>query len=321
MRAALLYGKRDLQLVETDVPSAGPCEILVKVRACAVCPTDIRKFTTGNHSVQRYPVNLGHEWSGDVLEVGEGVGSVGPGMRVAGSGFAGYAEYALVPKERAARVYGMPDETSYEEATFVEPLADCIHAVFDRAKIERADTVAVVGAGPMGLMLMMVARSTGARTVTAEVIESRKRMAASLGADVVLDPTNGGALERYEGKIDKVLVSIGSTGAIKQGLRLVKACGTVVLFGGAEKGTVLRLDPNLIHYREIVLTGSSYVGIPPDPALFGRALSYISEGRIPVKKLITHRFTLEDIHDAFEVIESKKGMKAIVFPDEKDLHG
>jgi len=315
VKAALLYGKRDLRIVDTDVPRINEKEILVKVKACAVCPTDIRKYATGNHSVRSYPINLGHEWAGDLVEVGATVQGLHPGMRVSGSGFSGYAEYALVPAERVERVFEMPKGTTYEEATFVEPLADCIHAVIDRANVRNGDKVAVIGAGPMGLMLMMVAGSEGAKTVSIELMESRKRTAAELGAGSVVDARQPYALKPLEGTCDKVLVSIGHPKAIEQGLRLVKECGTVLLFGGAQKGTMIQLDPNLIHYREIVLTGSYYVGIPPNPKLFQRALSLISSGAVPVKKLITHRFPLEEVRKAFDVIEKKEGMKAIVFPE------
>jgi L-iditol 2-dehydrogenase len=320
VRAALLYAKRDLRLVDINLPTISEKEILVRVRSCAVCPTDIRKYVTGNHSVKSYPINLGHEWSGDVVEAGSSVTGLKPGMRVVGSGFAGYADYAMVPAERVERVFELPKGTTYEEATFVEPLADCIHAVVDRANIRDSDGVAVIGAGPMGLMLMMVAMISGAKTVTTEPMRSRRRMACELGADRVFDPGVDDALKPLEGKCDKVLVSIGHPKAIEQGLRLAKECGTVLLFGGATKGTTIQLDPNLIHYREIVLTGSYYVGIPPNPKLFQRALSLISSGDVPVKKLITHRFSLEEIHRAFDVIEKKEGMKAIVFPDEQYLH-
>jgi L-iditol 2-dehydrogenase len=314
VKAALLFGKRDLRIVDIDVPKIDKKEILVKVHACAVCPTDIRKYTTGNHSVKEYPVNLGHEWAGDVVEVGEEVGRIKPGMRVAGSGFAGYAEYALVPPERVSRVFELPAETTYEEATFVEPLADCVHAVVDRARVGLGEEVAIIGAGPMGLMLMMVAKRAGAHTVTIEIMSPRQVIAQNLGAATVIDPKDREEVERVEGTFDKVLVSIGNPTAIEHGFKLVKDCGTIVLFGGAPKDTLIQLDPNVIHYREIILTGSYYIGIPPEPGLFQVALTLISSGEVPVKDLITHRFSLDEIHEAFATIEKKEGMKAIIFP-------
>ena len=168
MKAAVLYGKNDLRIVEVDKPKIGPTDILVKVKACAVCPTDIRRYRTGSRKVHgqdrtfNFPLNSGHEWTGEVVEVGEGVKGFRKGMRISAGGvFGGYAKYTSVPQHfiRLDMVLELPDNVSYEEGTFVEPLADCIHAVRDRSKVKAGDTIAIIGAGQMGLQQLMVAKN------------------------------------------------------------------------------------------------------------------------------------------------------------------
>jgi len=323
MKAALLYGRNDLRVVEIGKPEIGSNDILAKVKACAVCPTDVRKYRTGNHGVTGFPMNLGHEWTGDVAEVGERVKGFGRGMRIIGGGYAGYAEYAKVPSQRLelGTVFEVPGNVSYEEGTFAEPLADCIHAVKEQAEAKAGDTVAIIGAGPMGLQLLMVAKWIGATAIVSEVLEKRREYAEKFGADFLINPTEEDPVEavkkmtRGEGA-DSVIVSIGHPTAIRQGLGMVKKRGRVVLFGGAPEGTIVELDPNIIHYGEILLTGSYWVGVRPyhNVELYKKAVDLISSQKVPVNKLITHRFALDEIHEAFRVQESGEGLKAVIIP-------
>lgn len=320
MKAALLYGKGDLRVVEVDVPEIGPNDILVKIQVCAVCPTDIRKYRTGNRLVTGFPMNLGHEWTGDVVKVGDNVEGFRNGMRIIGAGFAGYAEYAKVPQtyKELGMVLEIPDNVSYEEGTFVEPLADCIHAVEDRAGAKAGDTVMIIGAGQMGLLLLMVAKHIGATVIVSELMGKRVEYAEEFGADHVINASEQntvGAIEKLTKGwgSDSVIVSIGHPSAIEQGLKMVKKGGTVVIFAGAPEGTLVGLDPNIIHYGEVMLTGSSWVGTTEvNIKLYQEALDLIASKRIPVAKLITHRFTLDEIHKAFQVQENKEGLKAVI---------
>ena len=140
MKAALLYGIGDLRLVDIPKPEYGPDEVLTKVTVCAVCPTDIRKYRVGNGGVLQFPFNMGHEWVGEVVEVGANVKDVQIGDRILGGGYAGYAEYAPLGGHALRPVKGeklvIPEGVSDEEATFVEPLADAIHSITDQAKAD-----------------------------------------------------------------------------------------------------------------------------------------------------------------------------------------
>jgi len=321
MKAALLYGKKDLRVVNIDKPRISDEEILVKVKANGVCPTDIRKFLTGNHGVRNLPMNLGHEWAGEIVEVGDNITEFSEGMRVTSLGMRGYAEYAKIDKRmiEADAVNRLPDNVSYEEATFTEPLSDCWHCVVERARVKLGDIIAIIGAGPMGLLNLMVAKATGAKVIVSELVEDRLNYAEKLGADFVVNPSREDPVETVkklsDGKgVESVIVSISQQEAIEQGLKMVKAGGTVVLFGGAIEGIIARFDPNLIHYGEVTLTGSTFIGIPPNFKILKKSLDLISSKRIPVGKLITHRFPLDQIHKAFEVVIRKEGLKVIVNP-------
>jgi L-iditol 2-dehydrogenase len=323
MRAALLFGVEDLRVVEVPKPETGPDGVLVRVTACAVCPTDLRKFRTGDNGELAYPFNMGHEWVGEVAEVGERVHSVEPGARVVGDGYVGYAEYALLPIDMLRLDNGkpltIPTSVSDEEATFVEPLADNIHAVVDQAKLSRGQTVLIIGAGQMALQQMLVARLLGATTIVSEPLAERRALARRLGADYVLDPAtqnvpatvrelSGGA------GTDVSILSIGSPEGMLSALDSVHPKGRVVLFAGFERGTTVTLDPNIIHYRELEVVGSEWVGTPPDHnlSLYRTALEMIEHKQIPVAELITHRMALEEIHAAFDAMRNRDGLKAVI---------
>ena len=333
MKAALLYGKDDLRVVDIERPKIGSTEILLEVKACAVCPTDVRKYRVGDHEKLEYPINLGHEWSGIVVEVGEKVKNIKVGDRLASTGLClgGYAEYIKIPglsfvdmytRNRAA--VKIPEGLSYEEATFVEPLADCLHAVLDQAKVKVGDKVVIIGAGQMGLQILMVTKLLGATAIVSELNETRLKYAENFGADYLINPLKEDPVEEVK-KItkgrgaDSVIISIGEPIAIEQGLRMAKRQGKVVLFGGALPGTTFNLDPNIIHYKEISLIGSYWVGFQSLDCffnfdLFNTALELILSKKVPVSKLVTHRFSLSEIHKAFRIVERREGLKVIIIP-------
>ncbi len=322
MKAALLYGKGDLRVVDVNTPRIGANDILVKVKVCAVCPTDVRKYRTGKQSVHSYPVNLGHEWTGDVVKVGDNVENWKVGMRIVGAGFEGYSEYSKIDQGylNSGMVLELPDNVSYEEGTFVEPLADCLHAVKDRAQVKSGDTVAIIGAGQMALQLMMIAKSVGAKVIVSELIEERLEYAEKFGADHVVNASREDPVEAInkltkDWGTDSVIVSIGNPTAIEQGLNIVRKGGRVVIFGGAPQGSVVQLDPNIIHYREIELTGSNWIGtLDINIQLYQEALDLIASKKVPVAEFVTHRFTLDEIHKGFQVQENKEGLKVMIMP-------
>lgn len=325
MKAALLYGIGDLRLVDIPKPEPAPDEVLTKVTVCAVCPTDIRKYRVGNGGVLQFPFNMGHEWVGEVVEVGKEVDDVKVGDRVLGGGYAGYAEYAPLGGQALRPVAGkpllIPEGVSDEEATFVEPLADAIHSIVDQGKVKIGDKVLILGAGQLALQHLMVAKAVGATVIVSEPIAERRELARKFGADYVLDGSTteevvAAVHELTDGQgADAAIVTIGSPEASVTALAAVRSRARIVLFGGFDRGVQTTLDLNIIHYKEIELTGSYWVGVPPygNPDLYGVAMKLIQDKTVPVAKLITHRMDLEQIHDAFDAIRTKSGLKAIIY--------
>ena len=325
MKAALLYGIGDLRLVDIPKPAPAPDEVLMKVTVCAVCPTDIRKYRVGNGGVLQFPFNMGHEWVGEVVEVGKEVADVKVGERLLGGGYAGYAEYAPLGGHMLRPVGGkplvVPEGVTDEEATFVEPLADAVHSIVDQGKVKIGDKVLILGAGQLALQHAMVAKAVGATVIVSEPIAERRELARKFGADYVLDGSStedvvAGVHELTDGKgADAAIVTIGSPEASVTALSAVRSRARIVLFGGFDRGVQTTLDLNIIHYKEIELTGSYWVGVPPygNPDLYGVAMKLIQDKTVPVAKLITHRMELEQIHDAFDAIRTRSGLKAIIY--------
>ncbi len=316
MRQQLLFKVGDLRLVDTPRPEISPDQILVRVRVCAVCPTDVRKFQTGDHGVPHWPFNMGHEWSGDVVEVGSRVKGFSPGMRVAGGPYGAYADYLATSELHD--VVPLPDNVSYEDATFMEPFADCIHSV-EQARVRLGEVLAVLGAGQMGLQHTIIGKLMGLKVIVSDVLPERLEVAKRVGADYVINAATEDPIARVKEitggtGADGVCVTAGSGKAVEQSLQMVKRTGAVVLFSGFRQGTTVTFDPNIIHYGELILTGSYWLGLPPraDPGLYRKALELIGTGRAPVGELISHRFSLEELEQALQVVGNYQALKAVI---------
>jgi L-iditol 2-dehydrogenase len=313
-----MYGIGDLRVVDSVKPKHNEDEMLVAVRACGICPTDIRKYRTGNHGVLQLPMNLGHEWSGDVLEVGSKVENFKPGMRMLGEVFAGYSEYAVVTSDFVPFCMELPDSVSYEEGTFIEPLADCVYCIEQTIDVTMGDKIAIIGQGTMGQMKLKVAKHRGLKVMVSDMRDDRLEHSKKFGADLAVKPDAflETAREWTDGNgLDAVILSVGAPLAVNQALEAVKERGWISLFGGFKHGSTATIDPNLIHYKEVFMTGSYWVGIPgkhSDRKYYVKALQLIAEKTVPVAELITHRFSLEDITKGFEVMESLEGFKTII---------
>lgn len=326
MKAALLYGVRDLRVVDIPNPRAGPRNVLIQVHACGVCATDLRKFHTLDGGRLKLPMNLGHEFVGTVVEIGSDVQNFELGMRVMGDGFAGYAEYALLdldslPSPHVPMPITIPSNVSNAAATFAEPLAACIHAVMNQAALKPGQTVLITGGGKMGQLLLMVAKEMGAQTLLSEPEGLRRTMALSLGADAVIDPQTENVRERVlslNGKrlADAAILTVGVPALVQPALETVRPGGCLVLFAAFPHSTIVEIDPNLIHYREVALVGSDWVGVPPNSNIdhFRRSLELIETGRIPVERLITGSYPLSQIDQAFAAAARIDMLKIIVVP-------
>lgn len=325
MKEALLYGVGDLRIVESPKPEIGPNEILIEVKCCALCPTDVRKYRTGDHGVPNWPFNMGHEWSGDIVEVGANVKGYTVGTRVAGAGYGSYAEFVKMDpnqivggRRQADRLIPLPDHVSYEAATFMEPFADCIHSI-EQSQVRLGETVAILGAGQMGIQHAMVANAMGVKVISVDLLPDRLALAKKFGADYTVNGAEVDSVAEVKKLTggqgaEGVVVTVGSPQAVVQALEMVKRAGSVVLFSGFKNGSIVSFDPNIIHYGELILTGSSGLGIKyRDVGLFRKAIELIGMGRAPVVDLVSHRFPLEELEKAIEVIGSYQGMKAIIY--------
>jgi L-iditol 2-dehydrogenase len=322
--------------------------VILKVHACAVCGSDIRILHHGNPRVHP-PQIIGHEIAGEVVAVGDMVTRFRVGDRVAtgadvpcgecewcrqglGNNCAinyaigyqfpgGFAEYIPLNGRtvRYGAVHHIPANLSYDEAAIAEPLG-CVINGLELCHLQLGDTVVVIGAGPAGCMTMKLSRSLGALKVIA-VQRSRGRLETARelgGADLVIctedqDPI-AAVLEATDGQgADVVLTANSSVQTHEMALHMVRNRGRINLFGGLPKGApALTVESNLVHYRELMLTGS-HGSVPRQHRL---ALQVLAAGVIDPKPYITHRFPLSRIAEAIAVAEGHSGLKVIVRPQE-----
>lgn len=345
MKAAVLYGPGQLKLEDLPTPLAGKGEIVIKVESCAICGSDVRIYHHGHANI-KLPQIVGHELAGEVTAIGQGVTAFRVGDRVAVApaipcgecyycrrgqqtvcdnlesiGYhygGGFAEYCRVPARALAQgnVHLVPGNVSYDEAAVAEPLACAINAQ-EIAGVGLGDTVAVIGAGPIGCMHVQLARSLGAtKTILVEINAERLNIARVAKADLYVDSSRSdpvaAVLEATGGHgADVVVVSCPSGAAQEQALRMVRKRGRVSFFGGLPKGkSVIQFDSNLVHYREFSVLGA-YGSTPRHNEM---ALQMIAAGRIDLKGIITHRVKLEEIERGMNLIETGEALKVCVIP-------
>ncbi len=343
MKAALLYGVKDLQIQHVDIPKVGLGEILVRVKAATTCGTDLKIYQRGYVSgVIKLPTVFGHEWAGDIMEVGEGTTWLKKGMRIrAGNSspclrcymcqrgkynlcedmmwlWGAYAEYIKVPSRIVTlNTQEIPAHLTYEEAAVTEPLACVLHGI-DEAEMRLGDTVAIIGAGPIGLLQLLTVKKMGAsRVLISDTVEERLHLAQILGADEIINAKQNDTVEQTRKLTDGygadlVIEAIGLPATWEQALRMVRKGGTVLEFGGCPPGTDIKVATEQLHYGETKVLGAFHT----TPAYFKKALNLIGSGTISVKSLITKRMRLDDINQAFEtLIKSKTDIKIAISPD------
>jgi L-iditol 2-dehydrogenase len=333
MRAALLYGVKDLRVEEVEVPRVEVGEVLVKVRAATTCGTDLKIFQRGYvERIIKLPTVFGHEWAGDVVEVAKGLDWPEKGMRVRAGNSApclhcamcqrgkynlcedmiwlwgAYAEYVKVPARMVfVNMQEIPEGVSYEEAAVTEPLACVLHGA-EEAQVKLGDNVVIIGAGPIGLLHLLTARRMGAaRVVVIDIVDERLRFAKKLGADSVINSKSEDSAERVKELTsgygaDVVIEAIGLPATWEQALRLVRKGGTVLEFGGCPPGTEVKVDAEMVHYGELRVQGAFHA----NPVHFRRALDLIASRVIDVRPLVTGRMRLEEIRRAFDVLSTSK---------------
>lgn len=341
MKAAVVHGANDIRIEEVGCPVPEPGDIVVRVRASGICATDV-KTLLGQGLPKDLPTILGHEVAGEVSALGEGVSDFAVGDHVAVYPIAvcgecdyclggrhnlcrhefglahgidgGFAEYVRIPRQilNVGGVIKIPEGLSFELAALAEPLS-CGLAALRTNKVQPDDTVVIVGAGPMGMIHLILAKWRGAKVVILEKMPERQEFARGLGADVVIDPHNEDPLEAVMKLTDGdgaevVITSLSDTQVIESSLPLVKKGGIFNIFGGPPAGQLISIDPRWIHYQEITITGS-FASTPID---FREALYLIASQEVDAAPLITDRFTLDSMLDAIERARSLQMIKGVV---------
>ena len=348
MLAAVYDGSPEIRLMEKDVPPLGPQDALLKVAACGLCGTDLRILRAGHRRIapgtQRI---LGHELSGEIVAVGAEVKWPAVGMRVAvapnmgcghceqclrgetqlcpdylsfGVGLDGaFAEYMRIPHAGIyqGNVLAIPDTVSDEAAALNEPLA-CVYRGLMACHPQPGESVLVIGAGPIGLMHVQVARVIGAGLVIVSSTSAvRGAEAKRFGADAVIQPPAEDLVEavmtitRGRG-VDIAIVAAPSAEAQAQCVQVLARHGRVNFFGGLPQGAEKTvLDANLIHYRELTVTGTTGQTIRD----YRTTMGFIASGKVRVDELVSDRYPLREIRAAIECANSKARLKVIVQPN------
>lgn len=345
MKAAVLEKLGQIVVKEVETPVVDADSVLVKVRSCAICGSDLRIYRSGNSRVVP-PQILGHEIAGEVVAVGQNVTKFKPGDKVAigadvpcgecdfceqgmgnncqenyaiGYQFAGgFAEYLLL--NRMTVLYGpvnkIPDDADFAEYSLAEPLG-CVLNALERTPVEMGGKVVIIGCGPIGCMMIPVVKMMGAsKVICVARSKMRQEAALSVGADVIVDPTVCDMVEEVLKETDGLGADLVITATPvpdmqRKALEMAKNRGRVNFFGGlpANDSEVL-LNTNLIHYKELLVSGS-HGSIPRHHR---KAVQLIKDGRIDVKPFITHRFPLSEIHAGIDKASSRECMRVIVEP-------
>ena len=340
MRVAMYYNNKDIRIEEMPIPGIGPGELLVRIEASGICGSDVMEW----YRVKRAPLVLGHEIAGEVVEVGEGVDRYKKGDRIVASHHVpcntcryclsghhtvcdtlrstnfepgGFSEYVKLPAINVDHgVYPIPDEVSFEEATFTEPLA-CVLRGQRIAGIRPGETVLVIGSGIAGLLHIQLARSLGAgRVLATDISDARLETAGAFGADAAIHASKNipSELRRLnDGWLaDKVLVCTGAKSANIQALESVERGGTVLFFAPTDPGVTIPVSVNELFFRNDITLTTSYAGSPADHMT---AMKLIRAGRINVRKMITHRLSLSETSKGFQLVaEAQEATKVIVEP-------
>jgi L-iditol 2-dehydrogenase len=339
MLAAVLHAPNDLRTEQVETPSAGPGELLVRVGANTICGTDLR-LMRGEKGGLTPPTILGHEIAGHVAEVGPGVEGYPEGTAVGMPpviachrcfecmhdmenmctnnrwfGYAvagGLAEYVLVPADAVAagNVFAVETELPSEQIALAEPLS-CVINGQERTPVGRGDHVLILGAGPIGLFHLQLARASGADgIVVSDPHPGRRATAERFGATVAVAPEDvAGAVEEvtHGAGVDAAFVCVGIPALVNQAVERTRPGGRVNVFAGLKDGWA-EVDANRIHYKEIVLTGTSN----SRRSNYRDALALIQTGKIDTASMITHRFALSDVVEAIETVTGGDTIKVAV---------
>ena len=345
MKSIRYYGPKNIQIDDIPIPEIDSGELLVKIEACAVCGSDLKSFNVGNPRLKP-PIVMGHEFTGEIVKIGTNITDFAIGEKIvmatsiscgdclyckkgwsnlcvnlAPMGFyfnGGMAEYTVIPSRaiKNGHVIKIPNSMKPEFAALAEPLSCAVNSI-DKCNIQKGDTVLIIGAGPMAILNACVARYEGAgKIIMTEINKERLQQAKRFDIDLLVNS----AEENIEGIVkeetngvgaDVVIVAAPAAQPQEHALSLVRKNGTVNLFASLPAGqSNLTLDSRLIHYNEIKLTGSS----DSTAEHVQKAVEMLSDEKFPSHKIATHILSLDEIHEAFELMKSGKALRVVLKP-------
>lgn len=337
MKASRFLGNKTFAVADLSTPHAGPGELVLRNQVCGVCGTDVHIYhgEPGSADVNP-PVVLGHEYSGEVVEVGEGVTgfAVGdhvtvdpniycghcaycqngkkqlcPSMEAIGvTRDGGFAQYSRIP---ASQAFKLEPTVPWEAAAMAEPLACCLHGI-DLAGIQVGDKVCVVGGGAIGLLMVQLAKLSGAsQIVLSEPNEKRRQVGLQLGANAAIDPTRPDAQEAFAqvlgGGANVVIECVGNVPAVKSAFQFAGKGATVLLFSVPKVDATFDLPLFDVYKKELTIKGSFV-----NPDTHARAVALINSGKVDFDPIITHRFPLDQLPEAIAMQMSDASIKVVV---------
>lgn len=337
MKASRFLGNKTFAVTDLPTPHAGPGELVLRNQVCGICGTDVHIYhgEPGSADVNP-PVVLGHEYSGEVVEVGKGVTgfAVGdhvtvdpniycghcaycqngkkqlcPSMEAIGvTRDGGFAQYSLIP---ASQAFKLEPTVPWEAAAMAEPLACCLHGI-DLAGIQVGDKVCVVGGGAIGLLMVQLAKLSGAsQIVLSEPNEKRRQVGLQLGANAALDPTRPDAQEAFAqvlgGGANVVIECVGNVPAVKSAFQFAGKGATVLLFSVPKVDATFDLPLFDVYKKELTIKGSFV-----NPDTHARAVALINSGKVDFGPIITHRFPLDQLPEAIAMQMSDASIKVVV---------
>lgn len=336
MKVAKWYNNQDIRIEDVPTPRPGPDEMLVKVISCGICGSDIVEW----YRLPRAPLVPGHEIGAEVVEVGQAVKKFNPGDRVfvapkvpcmqceyCKNGHypactnikerlpGGFAEYVLVPNTLVANgAYRLPDSISYDQSTFIEPLA-CVVRAQRLAGVQQGQTVMVFGCGMSGLLHIKLAKAENCRVIATDVNARRLELAAGLNAEITIDATENVAerlLYANDRKADVVILCTSAMSAVDQAWKCVDKGGVIVFFAVPGPDRQISIPLNDFWTKEIKILTSYYCG-PPDII---DAIDLIESETVKVDDMITHRLPLKDVTRGFQlVLDGTESIKVIINPN------
>jgi L-iditol 2-dehydrogenase len=345
MKAMRYYAPQDIRLEEVKIPKIGPDEILVKVKAALTCGTDVKMYKR-DYPLVKPPLIFGHEFAGIISDVGSNITQFKNDQRVVAAssapcnicyfckigkpnlcehlsetliGFSldgAYAEYIRIPAPIVKQnTYELPDHVTFEEAALLEPLA-CVVNGNDVANIKIGDTVVVIGAGPIGLMQIQLAKIKGATNVICiDLKDERLKIASELGADVTINSSKEDQVNRVKELTnglgaDVVIEAVGLPKTWELAVDITRKAGTTVFFGGCPPGAKITLDAQRIHYGDLTIKGIFH----HTPLSVKRAYKLIIKGSFKGRPLITDKMPLSKLEQALQLMAEGKCIKIAIMP-------